>query len=154
MGGLGEVACYDFHVNALPTFKRYPLLLEFLAVGVAVTLAHYAASQTGLYYAVGAADVAIHFSGGLWIGLAAILVFFTSGMVRLPRRDARVVVVVTIGSVLAAGLAWEVYEFLAGLADPILDRLDTLVDLGMDLLGGVAALGYFRMVATHDDGND
>jgi hypothetical protein len=145
------VAWYDSAVKSLPTFRRHPLLLEFLVVGVAVALAHYAASQTGLYYAVGATDVAMHFFGGLWIGLAAILVFFTSGMVKLSRRDARVVVILTLGSVLAVGLAWEVYEFLTGLADPIIDRLDTLADLAMDFLGGCLALGYFRMVATHDD---
>jgi hypothetical protein len=122
-----------------------------MAVGVLVAAGHYFASKLGLYYAVGYADVAMHFLGGLCAGLGAILVFFTSGVVRLPWRDTRVVAVVAIVSTLAAGLAWEVHELLAGLVDPVLDRADTIGDLALDLLGGLFAFGYFRLAVTPEE---
>ncbi len=144
---------YDSAVAALPTFRRNPLLLEFLVFGLALALAHYWASATGLYYSVGATDVAMHFAGGFWIGLGAILFFFTAGVVRLPWRDSRVVSVITLASVLAIGLGWEVHELWVGLADPVADRLDTAADLVLDVLGGLAALAYFRLAVTPDDSN-
>lgn len=131
-------------MNRLPTFRRYPLLLEFLLLGLFIAVAHYAAGGAGLYYAVAATDVVMHFLGGLWVGLGALLIFFTSGTLRLPRRDLRVVAVVTLACVMSVGLAWEIYELWGGLTDPLLDRVDTLSDLAMDFLGGVAALAYFR----------
>lgn len=140
-------------MNSLPTFRRYPLLLEFLVVGVVVALAHYFASRSGLYYAVAATDVVMHFLGGLWVGLGATLFFFTSGTVQLPRRDARVVAVVTLVSVMAVGLAWELYELWGGLVDPVLDRIDTLSDLALDLLGGLVAFWYFRAAVSSDEEN-
>lgn len=135
----------------LPTFRRNPLLLEFLLLGLGVALAHYWASATGLYYSVGATDSVMHFAGGLWIGLGAILCFFTSGIVCLPRRDLRVVSVVTLAAVLVIGLGWEVHELWVGLADPVADRLDTAADLVFDFLGGLAALGYFRAAVAPDE---
>lgn len=146
-------ACYDSAVNSLPTFKRYPLLLEFLVVGLLITLAHYGASRADLYYALAATDIAMHFAGGVWVGLGSILFFFTAGVVRLPWRDTRVVAVVMIASTLAVGLGWEVYEFMAGLVSPVTDRVDTLADLALDLLGGLSAFGYFRLAVAPDDSN-
>ncbi len=140
-------------MNSLPTFRRYPLLLEFLVVGVIISVAHYFASHSGLYYAVAATDVAMHFLGGLWVGLGALLFFFTSGTVRLPRRDARVVAVITIVSAMAVGLAWEVYELWDGLVDPVLDRADTSLDLVMDFLGAAVAFWYFKVAVAADETN-
>jgi hypothetical protein len=140
-------------VKSLPTFRRNPLLLEFLLVGVAIVLAHFVAVRAGLYYAIAATDLVMHFAGGLWVGLGAILFFFTAGVVCLPWRDGRVVAVVALASVLAVGLGWEVYELMAGLTDPVFDRADTLGDLIFDLLGGVVALGYFRFAVAPDDVN-
>lgn len=142
---------YDFAVNAPSVFRRHPLLLEFFLVGALVIAGHYVATRADLYYTFAATDVAMHFLGGLLVGLAALLAFFTSGTVRLPRRDGRVVAFVALASVLAVGLAWEVYELWFGLSDPVLDRMDTLGDIAMDLLGGVAALAYFRLTVVADE---
>lgn len=138
-------------MNSLPTFRRNPLLLEFLLVGVLLVLAHYAASRLGLYYAVAATDIVTHFLGGVWVSLGAILFFFTAGVVRLPWRDARVVAVVSLVATLAVGLGWEVYELMVGLADPVQDRVDTLADLAFDLAGGLAAFWYFRAAVSADE---
>lgn len=135
----------------MPTFRRYPLLLEFLIVGVVVAVAHYWASRAGLYYALASTDIVMHFLGGLWVGLAAILFFFTSGFARLPRRDARVVAVVTVASAMAVGLGWEVHELWTGLADPVLDRVDTSIDLVMDFLGAIAAFWYFKVAVSAEE---
>jgi hypothetical protein len=134
-------------VNWLPTFRRYPLLLEFLLIGFAAAVGHSFASRSGLYFSVGYTDVLMHFLGGIWAGLAALLVFFTSGFVRLPRRNRRVVAVVTMAGVLVIGLAWEVHELFLGLVDFGRDGVaDTLGDLGMDILGGLVSLAYFWTV--------
>lgn len=137
----------------MPTFKRHPLLLEFLILGVLVVVGHYSLSRTGLYYAVDYADTVMHFAGGVWAGLGAILFFFTAGVVRLPWRDSRVVAVVALASVMSVGLGWEVYELMSGLADPVLDRADTAGDLALDLLGGLAAFAYFRLVVASGETN-
>jgi hypothetical protein len=139
-------------VNWLPTFRRYPLLLEFLVVGFAAALGHHFASQFGLYYAVGYTDIVMHLVGGVWAGLATLLVFFTSGFVRLPWRNRRVVLVVTVASVLAIGLAWEVHELTLGLVDLAVDGADTLADVLLDLTGGLLAVIYFWLaVRPHDN---
>jgi hypothetical protein len=140
-------------VNSLPTFRRYPLLLEFLIVGFIAAVGHSFASSSGLYYSVRYTDIAMHFVGGVWAGLAALLVFFTSGFVRLPWQNRKVVAVVTVATVLAIGLAWEVHELTLGLVDLSRDGADTFGDIVLDLVGGVAALGYFWLV-THPEGEE
>lgn len=124
--------------------RRVPLALEIVVLGGLVAVLHYVVSASGLYWSISWIDTVVHFLGGTWIGLLATFVFFTAGWVRLPGSDPRTVLVVTLLSVAAVGLAWELYEAYAGLVNVPGDLLDTLSDLACDTLGGLAAALYCR----------
>lgn len=49
-----------------------------------------------------------------------------------------------ISFVLIVGLAWELWEIFVGFTDIIDDRIDTIVDLIMDFIGGYLAFIYAR----------
>lgn len=125
--------------------KASPLAIELVVLGGLVAATHWVASSLGIYWSVGWADLLVHFLGGLWMGLVALFVFFTAGWLPLPSVSGRVVVAVTLLSVLAVGLAWEVYELFTGLSDVWEDQTDTISDVIADLFGGLAALWYFRV---------
>lgn len=111
-----------------------------LSVLALLALLHHSALFFGLYWLYSWFDMPVHFLGGLWVGLAALwlLLRFAGDTVSRGRLAALI-----LGSGIAVGAAWEVFEYNIGLA-PISHQVyvvDTVLDLSMDLAGALAAFG-------------
>lgn len=90
-------------------------------------------------------DLFLHFLGGMWVAIAAKK--FVVGPVGPMGRIGPILIIALVALV---GVSWEIYEFTI---DEIFfeeralwraqdGNTDTMTDLMMDLLGGVAAAGY------------
>lgn len=114
--------------------KNPTLFVIQAALLLAIAAAHAYALSVDLYWYYPLANRAIHFSGGLWVALAAVWLLVQRG---LPSTFTRVIAIV-----IGISIAWEIFEFAIGMAAQEADYiLDTLLDLVMDLCGGL--LGYF-----------
>lgn len=99
-----------------------------------IAASHAYALSVDLYWQYPFVNRVIHFSGGLWVALAALWLF--------THRGERATFTRVIAIVIAISIAWEIFELAIGLAKQEANYvLDTTLDLVMDLLGG--ALGYF-----------
>ncbi len=125
-------------------FFKKPLFAEVALLAIAVAFLDRVCRFLLLYWTTEWADIGMHFLGGLFIGIVALFVFFTSGYIALPKENMLLVFVVTIASVLVIGLAWELWEIFMGLTNVLRDQADTILDIIMDTLGGLAAIGYVR----------
>ncbi|MEY2641306.1 MAG: hypothetical protein RL150_699 [Candidatus Parcubacteria bacterium] len=124
--------------------KIKPLVTETLTLAVIVAVMHYVALTLFLYWRTEWFDVVMHFAGGFLIGLLAALLFYASGIFSFPREHKGSVFAVVLGSVLVVGLGWELWELFLGFTNVIADQVDTMQDIGMDILGGTAAFLYAK----------
>lgn len=117
------------------------MLLLFL-----ITLAHYFGLSYKWYHQTWWVDFVMHAIGGMWIAAAS----FTVKDAYIPELQKIaplwLYVLVILGIVMLAGVMWEWIEFLLDLVFfPLraelrlqLGLMDTLKDLAMDFLGGLA----------------
>jgi hypothetical protein len=84
-------------------------------------------------------DIPMHFFGGVWVALA---VLWVSEMPFAGWVKARLSIPSILASVVAVGIAWEVYELAFGITGFHVPGFvfDTALDLVMDVLGGVAVV--------------
>lgn len=135
------------------TFAMALVHIIRLALGVAVVVAlmHGLATAFYLYSFYWWFDIPLHFLGGFCAALVSL--FFYS---HFHRRKAgfmsstRAFFVATVG-VIAVGVMWELFEYFTDITfNAIGDyALDTVKDLGMDILGGYAAYVYFICREVH-----
>jgi len=90
----------------------------------------------------------LHFLGGFWQGLLFIWFFSIKDLPLLkPSLDPNdpKLIYKTIFFVLLIGLLWELFEFYTNnyIVGYPFDRIDTISDLFLDLLGGVLVIIYF-----------
>ena len=125
---------------------RKPLLLEIFITSILVALLHQLALSFYLYWTTWWFDVLMHFLGGVVIGLLAVYFFFVSGYVRatLEIKNLTIIFLTVMASILVVGLTWELWEIFAGFSHHIEDRVDTIKDLVMDVLGAIAAFYYSK----------
>jgi len=93
-------------------------------------------------------DMVLHFLGGFWQGLLFIWFFSIKDLPLLkPSLDPNdpKLIYKTIFFVLLIGLLWELFEFYTNnyIVGYPFDRIDTISDLFLDLLGGVLVIIYF-----------
>jgi len=122
-------------------FKK-PLLIELFILAVIVAFLHYLALTFYLYWTIEWFDIVMHFLGGATIAILAMFLFYTSGYMDFPKAHIGSIFAMTIGSVLLAGLVWELWELFVGFTDVIEDQGDTFLDLLMDVIGGIVAFAY------------
>ena len=85
-------------------------------------------------------DSLMHFLGGLSIGLISLWVWFVSGLFGREVPSRKQVFVAALVFAMLAGVWWEVFEFVNGIAHPIGNYpLDTFNDVLADFVGGVVA---------------
>lgn len=96
-----------------------------------------------LYWTIWWFDIVMHFLGGFWIAL--IVLWFYKAFTRNEARSDHGYLLALLG-VIVVGVAWEVFEVVAGLTDAEENyAVDTIVDLIMDTVGAlVAAYIVFR----------
>ena len=114
--------------------KNTVLFLIQAALLIGIAAAHAYALTVDLYWHYPLANRAIHFSGGVWISLAAL---WLCGVRRISLNF-----ITMLGIVIAISIGWEIFEVMIGMtAQEANYVLDTALDLTMDLCGGI--LGYY-----------
>jgi uncharacterized membrane-anchored protein len=124
-------------------FKK-ELIKEVMTLSIIVAVLHQLALTLFLYWRTDWFDIMMHFLGGLLIGLIAGFIFYTSGYLNFPKGHKLTIFSMVMGSVLVVGLAWELWEIFMGFTNVLSDRVDTVIDIVMDLIGGVVA--YYYMI--------
>lgn len=81
--------------------------------------------------------------------MAFLVVFllFTSEYIKplcALKHHSLIILLAIISFVLVVGLSWELWEIFVGFSDVFKDRGDTILDIIMDMLGGVAVFYYVK----------
>ncbi len=113
--------------------------ISILLVALTVSFDHLA-KHFYLYWQSGWIDQAIHFLGGLSATLFFGWFFYYSNYFKVTNKRATFIIFIIY--ILLVGILWEIYEYHFGIIhySPYFFR-DTVLDLLMDLLGGL--LAYF-----------
>src|SRR3989344_6737965 len=98
---------------------------------------HLIAQPLSLYWTYWWFDIMMHFLGGFSGGL---LVLWYLG----PSRSFQVIFI-TISCVLIVGIAWEIFEFVFELTQPIDYWQDTAFDIVNDIVGAVIAYFFISL---------
>ena len=107
--------------------------------------------RVGLYYAQWWFDIPMHFLGGFWVGLFFLWFFSQAKMpfLRRPITDLnKKSVIYALIFVMFVGMAWEALEvFSINLLgqEPFITS-DTIYDLILDFIGGLAAIFYCKRI--------
>ncbi len=127
-----------------------PIRLAFIIVLV-MALLHGLAMTFFLYSFYWWFDLPLHFLGGFCAALVSLYFysFFLSKNVSII--NPFIVFVTAIFGAAVVGLAWEIFEYFAGLTFNALGNypFDTAKDLTVDVLGGGAAFLYFLSHGFH-----
>lgn len=118
------------------------LIFETIALTILVVILYSLGLYYSLYWVTGWYDIVMHFLGGLWVAFFVMYLVFVVGIVKLPRHDKVIISLITIGSVIIVGMAWELWELFSGLSFVFKDTGDTILDLIMDIVGGSFGLLY------------
>ncbi len=102
-------------------------------------------------------DIMMHFLAGLWVGGMVLWVYFFSGSTKISRPIRKShAYLMAISITFLIGLSWELFEF--SLDTFIIfqqnDLMDTMGDLGMDILGALSATFYVaraRLLPAYSD---
>lgn len=121
---------------------KFILVKEIILVGFLVLILHYLALKLYLYWTIDWFDIGMHLLGGFLIGLIVI------SFIRRIHDGEEILnklllFISVIFAVLTVALSWELWEIFVGFTDVLKDRVDTIVDIIMGLLGGVFSIFYY-----------
>ncbi len=121
-----------------------------------LAIAHMFAQHLHLYWIYRWLDIPMHFLGGVWVGLAALWLWYYSGMGRRAGAVQRRPFLVALGGGVAFGFLWECSDFLVWSlivgAFPENYALDSVLDIAMDAVGACAAYVIFRYLMGGSEG--
>jgi hypothetical protein len=118
--------------------NRY--LIPLFGASILVSLLHFVALLQEYYWTLWWYDVMMHLLGGAVI--SALYIWLATSFVRLPKAGLWQVV----SFVLFVGIAWEVWEILAGFTgfEELNYKSDTIYDLINDTIGAIAMFFIIR----------
>ena len=127
-----------------------PRTIFYISIALIVTIAmlNAAAMHWRLYWTYWWFDIPMHFLGGLWTGLFILWSVYLSGFpLNFVQRAMSMLTVALLG-VVGVGVIWELFELIsrATLVSQDAYVTDTVLDLIMDTLGGLAAWGIVKAV--------
>lgn len=114
------------------------LFILFVSSLVALALIHIASLQFFLYWKYLWLDIPVHFLGGVTVAFGVALCMYNRTC-PIPLLRGIMGYIITV---LIIGITWEVFEILAKFS--VVDEYfftDTVVDLCMDVLGGIVGYG-------------
>jgi hypothetical protein len=115
-----------------------PLIRYALALLAVMALLHVGAIIFYIYWSVWWFDIFMHFLGGIAAGLLALWLYSQGN------RRGNEFWAALLGA-LIIGIAWEVYEYAAGVTYALdAYTFDTATDLVMDLVGALVPVWYVR----------
>jgi hypothetical protein len=118
-------------------------LIPILVSAAIVLGLHILALERSLYWTLSWFDIPMHILGGFVIGLIVL-----AGLDMLIKETHHVLIVVsTLLGVLVVGLVWELWELFVGFSLVNKDLPDTVLDITMDMVGALLAIGYVRATA-------
>lgn len=124
--------------------NRFPLLYISLVLTAILAAFHFVATASYFYWIYWWSDVVMHFFAGVCGALASYAVLFDVGWWKLWREEFPPILtrmLIVFISVMIAGVAWEIFEYVNGLTDSMEGySLDVTNDLLMDALGAILAL--------------
>lgn len=107
-----------------------------------ITALHVAALYFFWYWSIWWYDILMHTLGGVWVGGVALFLFSTDRFSGFPTRVPLFQYILPFLIVVAVGFLWESYEFSVDTLiapDPQNDLLDTVADMGADVVGALLA---------------
>ncbi len=119
------------------------VLLIALALGIA--LLQYLANYYAWYFHYWYADIPMHFLGGTLI--ASFTLWWLRFEVPIGLRDRIPRFTVTLGVVVAVGVAWEIFEYFTGMHAASNYPLDTVLDFATNTAGFLFAYLVFTKYA-------
>ncbi len=122
----------------MPYFRLF--ILQTLVVAL-IGVIHLAALRHSLYWHYVWLDLPVHFLGGVWLALAGTWLLLRSGM--------RAEVPIIFSIVIIGSIAWEIFELAAGVPIERNFALDTVIDLTMDVAGGILGFILARLSILH-----
>lgn len=125
------------------------LILLFVLIW-ALAFIHIAAEYFYLYWQFRWFDMVTHYIGGVWVGLAALWLWYYSGYIRRSEGAAPRTLLVALVAGVSVGIVWELYEYvvwqLSGRGLPPNYLPDTALDVCMDILGAFSAYVLFTLL--------
>ncbi len=116
-------------------------ILQTLVIAL-IGAIHVSAIRHSLYWHYVWLDVPVHFLGGMWLALA--------GTWLLLRAGIKAEVPSIFSLVVAGAIAWEIFELAAGIPIEKNFALDTVIDLTMDVAGGIMGYIVARVLTGRD----
>lgn len=98
------------------------------------------------YWTIWWFDLAMHFFGGLFVGLMVLWLFHSKFSIFFKNGMLGKIFIFVFLSVLAVALSWEIFEFGMFKIFPAIDinaTLDTVSDILLGLAGGLTGVIYF-----------
>ncbi len=121
-------------------FKK-PLMKEIFWLSALVAIMHYAALKFFFYWTISWFDIVMHLMGGFVIGLIVISILINIPNLNL-RNNSKLALVLVLSFVMIIGLGWELWELFMEFSSILEDKVDTIIDLIMDFIGGYFAFLY------------
>ncbi|MBX4200448.1 hypothetical protein KW790_03265 [Candidatus Parcubacteria bacterium] len=122
--------------------KKRSLLYSTFGILIILGVLHYMASLFYWYWSVPYFDKFIHFLAGISLGFFGIWLWWDSGLFGKFRPSMRQAFITAFVFVLVAGVAWEFFELVYGMANPAYGETygqDTFLDLLADMVGASIA---------------
>ena len=148
--------------TALPAIieRTFRIILP-VEVELAVTifvLVHFLLGETADYYnRFWWFDLILHSSSGILIGLVGFIIIYFFLYTNKINANPFMVVVFSVSFSLAAGVLWEIFEFIMDLTFGFnmqkTGNVDTMSDLIVDFLGAcIVGVGVYRYLTKNEDG--
>lgn len=120
--------------------KKFPIWVLVLIIFV-IGIVNGVAGYWHLYFYYRWLDIPMHLLGGFWVGLTTLAIYYFSKFIPTKKYDTSSIFAISIGAALVIGVGWEAFEWgvdqITGLKH--LDMIDTLSDIGNDVIGAVVA---------------
>ena len=116
--------------------------VSILVLAVVMTVLHVSAYRYSLYFTVEWFDLLMHFLGGLLVGSSVGWLLRFEVPIGI-RSSLPTFWIITVGVLLVA-IAWEVFEFVAGITLSTGYQQDTLQDVVLGVVGALVAYGIFK----------
>ena len=130
-------------VTMIKHLKSRQYLLELALFSVITAVLHYLALVNFLYWNVDWFDVLMHFLGGVTMAFLALFLFFTSNYLPIfskLKNQKILVFYIVLSFTLIIGMGWELWELFYGMSNIFIDRIDTIIDLIMDMIGALCVV--------------
>lgn len=120
---------------------RKAFFIETILLISLIAVVHITGTYLYWYWIYFWLDILMHFLGGLWVGLACFWIFEISEKKFGSVKTALQAIIFAFVCAFTVGVLWEIFENVTGIAFVAYEeyKLDTLMDLVMDSVGGVVA---------------